>query len=191
MPTTKRPQGLLPNRQAGSGPAPGGMTTYRVGASAPSAIAFNDPVAMVNAAIQPATATTDYPLGVACGFQWVDPTTKLPTWSKSLPAGTSSYDSNIWVQVADGPNNTYIVVADATVSYGDIGFNYPLSGVGVPDTNGRSTAVLKVASRTSGTGAQYRVIGPVQYADNLFGSDAYPYVEVKIITHRDSRVSIA
>ena len=77
------------------------------------------------------------------------------------------------------------------VSYGDIGFNYALSGVGVPDTNGRSTAVLKGSTRTSGTGAQYRVIGPVQYADNLFGSDAYPYVEVKIITHRDSRVSIA
>ena len=191
MPTTKRPQGLLPNRTAGSGPNNGGMTTYRVGASAPSAIAFNDPVALTNGVIAPATATSDYPLGVACGFQWVDPTTKLPVWSKHVPAATSSYDSNIWVQVADNKDNTYIVVADATVSYGDVGFNFALSGVGVPDANGRSTAVLKASTRTSGLNAAYRLIGPVGYADNLFGSDAFPYLEVQIVAHRNARVSVA
>lgn len=191
MATTKRPQGLQPSRMAGQGPNSGGVTTYRVGASAPSAIAFQDPVAQNNGVLAPATATSDYPLGVAVGFQWVDPTTKLPTWSKSLPAGTSSYDSMIWAQVTDSRDNTYIVVADATVSYGDVGFNYSLSGVGVPDANGRSTAVLKASTRTSGLNAPYRLIGPVGYADNNFGSDAFPHVEVKIVAHRDSRVSVA
>lgn len=189
MPTTKRPQGLEASRRQGSAPNSLGVTRYRVGASAPSAIATNDPVAITGAGtIAPATATTDYILGVAAGFQYVDTNTRKPTWAKSLAAGTSSYDSNIWVDVFDDTNMKYVVVADATVSYGDVGLNYELSGVGVPDTNGRSTAVLKASSRTSAS-KMVQLVGPYNLPDNNFGSDAFPYVEVRIVQHRNARLS--
>lgn len=189
MPTTKRPQGLEASRKMGSGANSLGVTRYRVGASAPSAIAMNDPVAITGTGtIAPATATTDYILGVAAGFQYVDSNTKKPTWAKSVAAGTSSYDSNLWIDVVDDPEQKYIVVADATVSWGDVGLNYELSGVGVPDTNGRSTAVLKASSRTSAAKA-VQVVGPYNLPDNNFGSDAYPYVEVRIVQNRSARLS--
>lgn len=184
MPTTKKPMGMEPLNN-GENP----LLELKVGASAPSAIAFNDPVAFNTAGgLAPASAATDYPVGVAQGFRYIDSTTKKPTWSKSLAAATSSADSNIWALVQADPQQLYVVVADATVSQGDVGLNFELSGVGAPDTNGRSTAVLKASTRTSAT-KMVRLVGPYNLPDNIFGSDAYPYVVVRFVQHNVYRVS--
>lgn len=184
MPTTKKPMGMEPLNN-GENP----LLEMRVGASAPSAIAFNDPVAFNTAGgLAPASAATDYAIGVAQGFRYIDSTTKKPTWAKSLAAGTSSADSNIWALVQRDQNQLYVVVADATVSYGDVGLNFELSGVGVPDTNGRSTAVLKASTRTSAS-KLVRLIEPHTLPDNNFGSDAYPYVVVRFVQHNVYRTS--
>lgn len=189
MTSTKRPFGLAKARMRGQGDNTMGTTKYRVGASCPSAIALGDPVAR-NAAggLQPATATTDYPIGVVAGFEWVDPTTKRPVWSGHCPAGTSSADGSIWALVFDGDQHTFMIQADASVSNGDIGYNYTMSAVGNPDANGISQAVLRVAGRTSGLSAPLRVVGFAGRADNVQG-DAFTIVEVRFAAHEDVRVS--
>lgn len=190
MTSTKRPFGLAKARSVGQGHNSMGTTRYRVGASAPSAIALGDPVARgTQATVQPATAVGDYPFGVAAGFSYVDSNTKRPVWTGLLQAGTSSADGNIWIDVYDGDQHTFLVQADASVSYGDVGFNFALSAVGTPDANGKSNAVLRVASRTSGLNAGYRVIGFAGQADNLVG-DAFTIVEVKIQANEATRVSV-
>jgi hypothetical protein len=174
----------------GQAPNSMGTTRYRVGASAPSAIGLGDPVARTAAGgIAPATAVGDLVLGGAAGFSWVDPTTKLPMWAGNIAAGTSSADQNIWVDVYDGDNHTFLVQADASCSYGDIGMNFPLSGVGSPNAiTGISQAILKVTSRTSGLNAAYAIVGFSGRADNAL-TDAFPICEVRIKAHDDTKVS--
>ena len=190
MASTKRPFGLQPVRIRGGSPNSGALNTYLVGASAgPSDIGNGDPVKQIpGGQLQPATATTDYVLGVAKGFKWVDPVTKRPTWSPYLPAGTSSADSKIYAYVVDDPFATFIVQADGVVSVGDQGMNYALSAVAsVNTTFGQSQAVLKVASRSTAS-QTVRVIGIYDTPDNAWG-DAFPIVEVRLVQTRDSQAS--
>ena len=186
MASTKRPFGLQPVRIRGGAPNTGAVNTYRVGASAgPSDIGNGDPIKLIpGGQIQACTATTDYALGVAVGFKWVDPVTKRPTWSPYLPAGTSSADSNIYVQTVDDAAATFIIQADASVTVGDLGLNFDLSAVAsVNTTFGKSQAVLKASTRATAS-KLVRLVGLYDTPDNSW-SDAYPIVEVRWVQHRD------
>jgi hypothetical protein len=195
MPATKRPFGLQPVRIRGGAPNSNALTTYRVGASAgPSDIGDGDPVKLhatgvgAGGILQPATAASDFIIGVAKGFRWVDPVTKRPTWSNYLPAGTSSADSNIYAYVVDDDRATFIIQADASVTVGDIGFNFELSAVAsVNASYGKSQAVLKASTRTCAT-KMVRVLGLYETPDNSW-NDAFPIVEVRIVQHRDTQAS--
>lgn len=190
MASTKRPFGLQPVRIRGGSPNSGAVNTYRVGASAgPSDIGNGDPIKQIpGGQIQACTAATDYALGVAVGFKWVDPVTKRPTWSPYLPAGTSSADSNIYVQVVDDDRATFIVQADASVTLGDQGLNFELSAIAsVNTTFGKSQAVLKASTRTTAS-KLVRLVALYDTPDNSW-SDAYPIVEVRWVQHRDTQAS--
>ncbi len=190
MASTKRPFGLQPARIRGGAPNSGAVNTYRVGASAgPSDIGNGDPIKQIPGGdIRACTAAGDYAIGVAVGFKWVDPVTKRPTWSPYLPAGTSSADSNIYVQAVDDPLATFLVQADATVSAGDLGLNFELSAVAsVNTTFGKSQAVLKASTRTTAS-KLVRLIGVYDTPDNSLG-DAFPIVEVRWVQHRDTQAS--
>jgi len=188
MTTTKSPFGFQPVRIRGNGPNTNGLETYRVGASAGATdIGDGDPVKMTpGGQIQLASATTDFVIGVAKGFKWVDPVTKRPTWNNYLPAGTSSADSNIYAYVDDNSNGRFIIQADATVSAGDLGLNYSVSVNGV-NVGGRSQCVLKASTRTTAT-ALVRLLGVYETPDNALG-DAFPIVEVGWVQHRNAAVS--
>lgn len=191
MTSTKRPFGLAGSRNRFGGVSPKGLIRYRnVAASSPSAIFAGDPVARgVDATIQPATATTDYWIGIARGFQYVDPTTKRPTWASFIAANTSSFDGNLYVDVEPVEGSTFIIQADATVSHGDVGdANYTVSGVGTGDADiGISNAVLRVAGRTTAT-APLRIQKIMPYPDNASG-DAFTIVEVLVVQTHGARVS--
>lgn len=190
MTTTKRPFGLQPVRIRGGGPNSGALNTYRWGASAgPSDVGDGDPVKQIPGGdFRIASAATDYIVGVAKGFKWVDPVTKRPTWSNYLPAATSSYDSNIYCYVMDDARATFIVQADATVSAADLGLNFELSAVGsVNTTFGKSQAVLKASTRTTAT-KMVRLLGIYDTPDNALG-DAFPIVEVRVVQHIDTQAS--
>ena len=176
MSSTKNPIGLQPAKIKGNAPNTGGLQLYTVGASSADDIGRNDPV-QLNTSGQIARVSGGRPFGVATGFVWVDPTTKRPNWSNNLPAGTSSYDSNIQAYVVDDPRATFIVQADATVSAGDVGLNFTLSAVGSVNTLGMSQAVLKASTRTTAVGT-VRLLGIYNIPGNAFG-DQYPYVEVQ------------
>jgi hypothetical protein len=190
MATVKRPFGLQPIRIRGGAPNTGALNTYRVGASAgPSDIGDGDPVKQIpGGTLQPATATTDYAVGVAKGFKWVDPVTRRPQWSNYLPAGTSSYDSNIYAYVVDDAQATFIIQADASVTVGDLGLNFDLSAVASVNTVfGKSQAVLKASSRATAS-KMIRLVGLYDTPDNSW-NDAYPIVEVRWVQHRDTQAS--
>ena len=190
MATVKRPFGLQPIRIRGGAPNTGALNTYRVGASAgPSDIGDGDPVKQIpGGTLQPATATTDYALGVAKGFKWVDPVTRRPTWSNYLPAGTSSYDSNIYAYVVDDSQATFIIQADASVTVGDLGLNFDLSAVASVNTVfGKSQAVLKASTRATAS-KMVRLVGLYDTPDNSW-NDAFPIVEVRWVQHRDTQAS--
>lgn len=189
MSSTKQAFGLRKARNRGSIANNMATARFRVGVSSPSAIYAGDPVARTAAGtMQPATAVTDNIMGVAAGFQYVDSTTKRPVWTQTLAAGTSSADQNIWVDLYTGNEHTFYVGTDASCSYGDIGYNYPMSAVGVANTAGYASGVLKIASRTSGLSAGFRLIGFAGYPDNVQG-DAFMVAEVKIVQHDDTKVS--
>lgn len=189
MSSTKKAFGLLKARNRGSSPNNMATSRWRVGVSAPSAILAGDPVARtVTGTLAPATAVTDTVVGVAAGFQYVDPTTKRPVWTQNLVAGTSSADSNIWADIYDGEQHTFYVGTDASCSFGDIGYNYALSGVGTANAMGGATGVLKISSRASGISTGYRLLGFGGHADNVQG-DAYMVAEVRVVLHDDTKVS--
>lgn len=190
MASTKRPFGLQPVRIRGGSPNSGALNTYRVGASAgPSDIGNGDPIKQIPGGdLRACTAATDYALGVAMGFKWVDPVTKRPTWSPYLPANTSSSDSNIYAYVVDDDRATFIVQADASVTAGDLGLNFELSAIAsVNTTFGKSQAVLKASTRTTAS-KLVRLVALYDTPDNSW-SDAYPIVEVRWVQHRDTQAS--
>jgi hypothetical protein len=188
MASTKRPFGLQPIRKMGAAPNSGGYNKYRMGVSSADAVCRNDPVAMVSGVVQRLSGTR--PFGVAAQFMWVDPTSKLPVWQDYIPAGTSSFDSNVWVLVADDAQLTFAIQADATVSNGDIGFNFDLSGVGSADPYiGLSQAVLKKSTRTSGA-ATVRVLNVRDIVGNVV-DDAFTIVEVQFINPQQFTTSVS
>ena len=188
MTATKSAFGFQPVRIRGNAPNSNGLETYTVGASAGGTdIGDGDPVKMIaGGQIALASATTDYVIGVAKGFKWVDPVTKRPTWSNYLPANTSSADSKIYAYVVDAQNARFVIQADATVSSTDIGLNYSVSVNGV-NAGGRSQCVLKASTKATAT-LLVRLLGLYETPDNAY-TDAFPLVEVGWVQHRDAVVS--
>jgi hypothetical protein len=125
-------------------------------------------------------------LGVAAGFAWIDPTTKLPQLKNSIPADTSSaglFDGSDrpTAYVVDNPFALFIIQADASVTAGDLGLNFDVtaSGGDVNSVYGTSQYTLDASTRTSAVGTALKLVGLANIPDNNWG-DPFPIVVVKL-----------
>jgi len=196
MPTFQ-PFGLRPSRSQGSGYNSTGTTSYRAVNNVPTALFRGDPVALVAGTVTLAAGTTPV-LGVFWGASWWDPSSGYRRDTKYLPAGTSSAgliegDGRPLVYVVDAENRTFTIQCDATVSIGDVGWNFNTSvssvaGGGGSVLVGMSRAYLLKSSRTSAV-AQYRIVGVAAFPDNGFDTSS-TIVEVEPVGHQSLLVSV-
>ena len=194
MATSKNLNGFQPSRMRGGAYNTSGMNEYDIANSNNVDIFQGDLVKIVDGAIQKVSATGNIVSGVFMGVNWVDPTTKQPTFSNYYPANTSSSTGKPKALVLDDPNATFTVQADATVTDAQIGLNFDvtlgsgstitgISGFGMKGGSGAATAkALRLLRRSTLPGES--------------ATDQFPKFEVKINTHRDhygigSVVSIA
>ena len=198
MTATKTPFGLRAGRRRGGVPNGSSQNTYRIANGYATDLFEGDPVAL-NATgtiqIVSATGTAGYATGVFRGCVFNNPLNgNQPTFSRRWTAATSTTDgSKPYAYVEDDPNATFIIQADASITAGDVGYNFDVSlGAGVTAT-GSSTTVLKASTRTVGT-ALIQVVGLFDRVDNAFSNevvtDLYPLVEVRWDNHRDFDTSI-
>ena len=86
MATSKNLNGLQPSRMRGGGYNTSGMNEYDIANGNNENIFQGDLVKIVNGAIHKVSATGNLQAGVFMGVNWVDPTTKQPTFSNYFPA---------------------------------------------------------------------------------------------------------
>ncbi len=194
MTATKIAMGLEPVRMQGSRPNSAGYTQYPIANGNTSDMFLGDPVALnTTGKVILVSTSTQFALGVFMGCFYIDNVTARPTWSKYFPATTSAFKtSRMFAFVADDPNGTFYITADASVTTGDIGLNFDVSlGTGSTVT-GRSACVLKAASREATPGL-LQVVDVALRPDNDFSdvnaADAFPICEVRWVDHRQMRTS--
>lgn len=188
MAKTDAPFGLRPLAKLGQGYNNVGYSTYKVANSYGTAIYQHDAVVLNTSAgdanfgtVQALVTSTNVPLGVFLGAKYVDPTTKQPVQTNYLPASTSSYAGDIEAFVADDPNQLFLIQADASITAGDVGYNFDLTVVAGSTITGQSAFALEAGTRTTGV-AQMRLMGVWDEIDNNFG-DANPWCIVKWNRH--------
>ena len=183
MATSKNLNGLQPSRMRGGGYNTSGMNEYDIANGNDVNIFQGDIVKIVGGAIQKVSATGNLQAGVFMGVNWVDPTTKQPTFSNFYPANTSSSTGKPKALVLDDPNATYMVQATSTVTDAQIGLNFDvtlgsgstitgISGFGMKGGAGDEAAkALRVLRRSTFPGET--------------ATDAFPSFEVQLNLHRD------
>jgi hypothetical protein len=191
MTSSYTPFGLRPVRKRGSAPNSAGLSKYKINpAGYATAIYKGDPVGISSGYLFRCSAAADHAVGVFMGCQYNDINTKKPTWSPNYVANTSvgTDPAGIVAMVADDPDNTYVIQADASVTVGDVGLNFALTiGTG-SNITGQSAFGLDAGTR--GNTGLFRVVDIYDTPDNAFG-DAYPIVEVQIHQHYFEKTSAA
>lgn len=179
-------KGLQPLRLVGGAKNSTGTTAYRCSNGYGTAMANGDPVMLSNGHVVKA-ANGDLVLGVAVGFEWIDPTSKKPVYSTSFPASTSSGgfisgDNRPIVYVADNPDQTFAIDARASlaISAANIGAIFALSLAAPNTTFGFSNAVID-ATATVDAG-MVRVLGLVETPGNVLNVSGNT-VEVVLSKH--------
>ena len=198
MTDTKAPFGLRPGRKRGGSANNEALNTYRIANGQTGDIFYGDPVFLLSTGticLLSATATAGVALGVFQGCVYNNPSNgNQPTFSRRWISATSATDgTKPYAYVLDDSRATFLIQADASITAGDVGYNFPVSlGAGTTLT-GSSTTVLKAASRTVAT-ALLQVVGIYDTPDNAYSNevttDLYPIVEVRWNMHRDNIVSI-
>jgi len=190
MALSKALNGLTPAKITGNAPNSTGQSRYRIANGFASDMFTGDLVKVSAGTVQPITTTTDRPIGVFMGCEYVDPVNKRPVWGKRWPASTSSSDTSPYAFVADNPSSVFVIQADATVSLGDVESNNFAVTLGAGSAvTGRSGFGLKAGSRTS-LSRNLRIIGNYDIPGNSLG-DANAKVLVRLVQHIDTIASIA
>ena len=172
----------------GQGYNTSGQTMYPLGSNNTNAIFAGQPVhfgAGVTTAIA-ATPTTTFsatntPIGIACGFRYIDGSTGALTFSNNLVAGamTSSGHSDVQVYVWANPRAIFKVQADAAMASTDQGKNSALTNitaVNTLDLSKQSRMTIDADAATTATLA-VRVIGLFDAPNNNW-TDSFPDVLV-------------
>lgn len=193
MSASKALFGAVPLRKIGSNYNTTGQSSYDIANATASNIFHGDLVKVADGFITPIATTTDYAVGVFMGCEYVDPVSKQPTFSHYFPANTSSAVGNPVGFVADDPNATFMIQADASVTAGDINSqNFSVTLGSGSTVTGNSGFGLEAGTRGTGS-AMLRPIAVINEPGNaLTGTDgAFPKLEVKIVQHRMTHVSTA
>ena len=186
--SVQAPYGMQQVGILGQGYNTSGQTMYPLGSNNTNAIFAGQPVhfaAGVTTAIA-ATPTTTFsatntPIGIACGFRYVDGTTGALTFSNHLVASamTGSGHSDVQVYVWDNPRAIFKVQADAAMASTDAGKNSALTNitaVNTLDLSKQSKMTVDADAATTATLA-VRIIGLYESPNNKF-TDAFPDVLV-------------
>ena len=186
--SVQAPYGMVQVGILGQGYNTGGQTQYPLGSNNTSAIYAGQPVNFgegVTAAIA-ATPTTTFsgtntPIGIACGFRYVDGSTGALTFSNNLVASamTASGHSDVQVSVWDNPRAIFKVQGDAAMASTDQGLNSALVNVTTANTLGLSKSSKMAVDADAATTATLavRVLGLFEAPNNNW-TDTYPDVLV-------------
>lgn len=163
------------------------FSTYEIASAYATSIYAGDPVKLITSGyINVAAGGDTQILGIFRGCQYVDGTTKRPTWSQYYPASQSIVSgTKILAFVEDDPNTTFIVQCNNTsaVTQAIIGANCDFAiGTG-SSTTGNSGAYLDVGASggnvTSST-ANYRIL---RFWDSVENDVTGAYVWVEVLTN--------
>lgn len=187
------PNGLQPTAMRGGKRVTGATNRYRIAPGGNTNSIFKgDPVNLTTGGyISQSSVSTDYPIGVFMGCVYNDPTTKRPTWSMYYPANLSVGTDPFGIQaiVVDDVDALMVIQADASISVGDVGYNFSVSASNGSTVTGNSAFSLKAADRSS-LPHMVRLVDIYETPDNAF-SDANPKVIVQWVQHADNRLSAA
>jgi hypothetical protein len=189
MTTSKALSGLTPSRIAGAAANSTGTNEYPIASAYASNIFTGDIVKVVNGYVQVITSSQDFARGVFLGCRYV--ANGEPKWSRYWPANTSATD--IFAQVMDNVNATYLIQADASMSIGDINSqNFGVTlGAGSAVT-GISGFGINAGTRTTGA-AMFRPVAVWQVDGNdinVAAERAFPIVEVRIAQNADHFIAV-
>lgn len=189
--------GLRPVGLVGSATNSTGFTQYEIASNNTNAIYQNSLVVPTSAGVidqaGDTAGGTTAALGVLMGVEYIDATTKKPTFLNYWPGANSvSVDTNFPVKalVADNPNQLFVVAADATLTdrataLATVFANASLgtSARGGSTATGRSTAQLNVASINTTATLPLRIVGLVDDDSNNDYATAGAHLLVRINAH--------
>jgi len=192
--------GLRPVGLVGSAANSTGLTKYEIASNNSNAIYQYSLVVPTSAGVidqaGDTAGGTTAALGVLMGIEYVDATTKKPTFLNYWPgSGSVSVDTNYPVKalVADNPNQLFVVAADATLTnrataLATVFANASLgtSARGGSTSTGRSTAQLSVSSVNTTATLPLRIVGLVDDVANSDYASAGAHLYVRINAHYNS-----
>lgn len=196
-PTIDAPYGLKPINLIGGQVFAGATRQRRIATSYTTNIFYGDPVKLVaDGTIERATNTSDAPnegfAGVFLGCQFVNATTKQPTFSQYWPGVTVASNSVILAFICDDPDQLFQVVgcsSGTTVDYTTSAFQYTAIGSNVALINnyntsysdtGDSRQAVNTGSETTTQTLPLRIVDVVPDTAFVISSTTYfPEVIVK------------
>ena len=127
----------------------------------------------------------DHPtLGIAVGFRYTD-TSGSSQWSNYYPAAGGT---NIFVLVADDPNQTFLIQSDGDTTYADVGDNATVAGFAASagsTTTGLSGIYLSHATIAQ-TALTLRIVGiPKDGTNETLTSDKNVLVKILAAAHQN------
>lgn len=196
MATTSRPRGLQPVKMIGGRPANWGQTLYKIPDGYATAIFNGDPVVMtasgstrgtiarMNATATATTITSSGTwLGVFLGCEYVDPTTKQPTWRQYYPGSITPASGSIYAHVIDDPDALFEIQADGALAQTTLGTNAAIIQTAVGNTTtGNSGLQLDASSVESTSSLPLRIVDFVTRPESSIG-DTYTDAIVRLNTH--------
>ena len=201
MASVNAPKGLLLAKKVGSGTNSTGINTVQVtdytvaSALLPSNLFTGDPIRIDPAGtVVPTSVTANKKIGgVFQGISYKNADGEQK-FSRHFTGGTTATDVKVFI--ADDPDQTFFIQADATVTASTYsGYNSMnaamLAGSGGSTITGNSSYVLD-ASSLAITQQQLRVIrrAPWDTGESATGkTDQYPWYEVRINMHFDNFIT--
>lgn len=196
MSTTSAPRGLQPVKMLGGRYNSHGATLYKIPAGYATAIFNGDPVIMtasgstrgtiarMNATVTATTITSSGTwLGVFIGCEYVDPTTKQPTWRQYYPGSITPASGDIIAHVIDDPDALFEIQADGTLAQTALGTNAAIIQTAVGNTTtGNSGLQLDASSIENTSTLPLRIVDFVTRPGSAIG-DTYTDVIVRLNTH--------
>jgi len=150
------PFGFRAVRMQGSAPSSNGQTQYLIANGYNTAIFQGDPVEMVSGgSLNVANGAADVMVGVLNGVEFIDTTTRKPTFRNFHAADTTAFDGVIKAFVIDDPDQLFEIQVSGAFTNADIGATANLTYAAGSTHSG--TSKVEVNSGAIGTGADSAV----------------------------------
>lgn len=121
-------------------------------------------------------------VGVFNGCNYIDPTTKKPTWKNYYPGSVDITQGVITADVLDDPNQLFSIQASGSIAQTQIGLNAAIlygagsTTSGVSGTQLNSTGI----ANTNAAGLVLKIVGLNTIPSNSFGTNAQMIVKINM-----------